>query len=108
MAHGGKVLMVADRTAAILVRELLRNTGLVGLTVGVTDCQFYRGPLCGEVITVVASVESFGTSRITTYIQMLDEKDKKVFDGYVSFCSFTISNINNKPELKPHGLKITK
>jgi acyl-coenzyme A thioesterase PaaI-like protein len=103
MLHGGKALMMADRTAALLVKDLLKDQPkLVGLTVGVDKCQFYTGPSCGEVLKIKATVDSLGTSRITTKVEMRRTNGDLVFDGLISFCSFQAWT--SKYKLVPHNL----
>lgn len=104
MVHGGTVLTKADRLAAILCSKLLQETDLVPLTVGVDNCQFYRGPVCGEILELEASVSNLGTSRITCEVNIIDENRRLVFRGNFSFCSFR-ENPNGDFFLAAHNLK---
>lgn len=87
VCHGATLLQSIDRNAAIFCKSMLKN-GQIALTVGLDKVQFYRGPLLGEILTTKCSLESLGKSRITVRTEITDEKDKKVLDGLVSFCSF--------------------
>lgn len=104
MVHGGIVLTKADRLAAILCAKLLKDTSLIALTVGVDGCQFYRGPVCGEILELKARLIGLGTSRITIIVKIIDENSRLVFEGEYSFCSFK-ENPNGDYFLAPHGLK---
>ena len=102
MVHGGEILAEADRAAASFVRSLLKGTGLHGLTVGVDKCQFRRGPLCGEFLTLNSSLKSLGTKRMSVLVQISDENDGIVFEGVFHFCSFLDTDKGFK--LREHGL----
>ena len=98
MLHGGKILELADKYAAIEANEWLRgvNQELDGLTVGATDLQFYGAAKTSDLIKVVTKVDSTRFSRITIYVAMFISSDDevKIFDGYISFCSFRKTSDN--------------
>lgn len=98
MMHGAELLKAADRQSAILCKEILEGTGLVPLTVGVDKCQFYHGPILGDLLDVRVQVESYGKHRITIFCEIFSPKGK-CFDGYFAFCSF-----NSDYKMTPHNL----
>lgn len=104
MCHGPTLLKWADRTAALHCKDLLKNTGLFGLTVGVDKVQFHRGPICGEVMAIESKVHSYGDRRITFNIEIKDEQNKLVLNGLFAFCSFILDREDN-PSIRKHGLK---
>lgn len=104
MVHGGQLLMIADRNAALVCKDLLKKTELYGLTVGVSGVQFYRGPRCGETLIVHSNLKTLGTSRISIEVKMFDEFERKVFEGIFSFCSFWYDEELEDYILGKHGL----
>jgi acyl-CoA hydrolase len=98
MMHGAELLKLGDRQSAIFCKEFLSETGLVPLTVGVDKCNFWSGPLMGDILEVKVELESLGKHRITVLCEIYN-KGAKCFNGKFSFCSF-----DNNYKLTPHGL----
>lgn len=101
MLHGGTILKEADRTAALLVEEIL-PVGMVGLTVGVDKCEFLAAASMGDTIEISAEIDSVNIHRITVKVSITCQYTE-IFRGLFHFCSFAYKN--ETYVLVKHGLK---
>lgn len=113
MMHGGEILSIADKCAAISIEEYYSNHSIdiinqyvdvVCLTVGVDRCQFFDAPKCGDIIEFIPKVLTPNTDHKIVCEVEVKSYGKKMFSGYFSFCTFIYNEEKYKYQLYPHGL----